>query len=218
FVVIMIHSGVHSSVHLDRRNAIRRTWGNGRRSTNDTGSKVDSLSFKLVFLLGKSYDKVLDEKIATEAKLYNDIVVGDFHDNYTNLIIKVYMGFKWIQENMNSKFVIKADDDLYLYLPRLTHRLAKAERFFGGYVMTNAQVYRDVNNKHGISKPFFGEDVYPPYCGGPFYVFTSNLLPDFIRLTYHFKPFHIEDAYMGILLRHMGIRPVFIPGFLLNDW
>ncbi|XP_032231148.2 uncharacterized protein LOC116614347 [Nematostella vectensis] len=219
FVVIMIHSGVHSSVHLDRRNAIRRTWGNGRRSTNDTGSKVDSLSFKLVFLLGKSYDKVLDDKIATEAKLYNDIVVGDFHDNYTNLIIKVYMGFKWIQENMNSKFVIKADDDLYLYLPRLTHRLAKAgPRFFGGLVWKDAPVFRSITNKHAISMMYYSEKRYPPYCGGGFYAFTKNLLPDFIRLTTRFRPFHVEDAYLGILLRHINVRPSPMYGVMLGDW
>ncbi|XP_032231149.1 N-acetyllactosaminide beta-1,3-N-acetylglucosaminyltransferase 3 [Nematostella vectensis] len=228
YLLILINSAVHSSTNKDRRNAIRKTWANKRVQTDGFGLgakhgfpfKVPvGRSFRLVFLLGRSYNETIDKEIEAESQQHNDLVVGDFPDNYVNLIIKVYMGFKWARENVKSRFILKGDDDTYIYLPRLTNILQSVpERFFGGYVMTNAQVYRDVNNKHGISKPFFGEDVYPPYCGGPFYVFTSNLLPDFIRLTYHFKPFHIEDAYMGILLRHMGIRPVFIPGFLLNDW
>lgn len=229
FLLVLVNSATAKEPNFDRRQTIRKTWGNVKTlsgipsysSSVKHGFPFKAIinhSFRLVFLLGTSDNETLNEEIEEEARTYNDMVIGNFHDVYNNLIIKVYMGFKWA-ENIKTKFILKGDDDTYISLPRLMIVLNQAPaRFFGGYVMTNAAVFRDVSNKHAISKMYFNEDFYPPYCGGPFYIFTHNLIPQFLSLTEKFKPFHVEDAYLGILLREMGVRPLFMPGFLLSNW
>lgn len=229
FLLVLVNSGTSKEPNAERRQGIRKTWGNAKTMSGIPSysssvkhgfpfKAIINHSFRLVFLLGKSDNETLNAEIEEEARIYNDIVIGNFQDVYNNLIIKVYMGFKWA-ENIKTKFILKGDDDTYISLPRLMMVLNQAPaRFFGGYVMTNAMVFREVSNKHAISKLYFSEDYYPPYCGGPFYIFTHNLIPQFLSLTEKFRPFHIEDAYLGILLREMGLRPLFMPGFLLSNW
>ncbi|XP_031554698.1 uncharacterized protein LOC116291652 [Actinia tenebrosa] len=229
FLLVLVSSATAKEPNAERRQAIRKTWGNMKTSLGILSysssvkhgfpfKAIVNHSFRLVFLLGKSDNQTLNEEIEEEARTYNDMVVGNFPDVYNNLIIKVYMGFKWA-ENIKTKFILKGDDDTYVCLPRLMMVLNQAPaRFFGGYVMANAVVFREVSNKHAISKMYFSEDYYPPYCGGPFYIFTHNLIPQFLSLTDKFRPFHVEDAYLGILLREMGVQPLFMPGFLLNNW
>ena len=51
------------------------------------------VKWKLVFVLGKAGPGTDDDKLnAEEAKRYNDILIGDIHDNYINNIIKFTWG------------------------------------------------------------------------------------------------------------------------------
>ncbi|EDO35378.1 predicted protein, partial [Nematostella vectensis] len=202
FLVIMVHSGVHSPVHRHRRDAIRQTYAN---ETYSQGNRL--LLYKVIFVLGFSEDDTINNGTAHEALENNDLIIGDFKDNYINLIIKVFMGFKWIHENLRTQFVAKCDDDFYLNVPRILDSLLTTphhQRFFAGRVWWKAYVLRDIKSKHAISKRYYDKKFYPPYCDG-FYVFTTNLLPHFINLTSKYRPFHVEDAYLGILLKHMGV-------------
>lgn len=228
FLLILINSGTTRNPNRERRKAIRKTWANMEQSRIPSYSSfvnhgfpfktVVTRNFKLVFLLGKSSEKTLDEEIEQEAEANNDIVIGNFEDTYTNLIVKVFMGLKWA-ENLNCKYVLKGDDDTYVYLPRLMGILERVpDPFFGGYVVNNGYVFRNPEDKHSISKMYYKDPFYPPYCEGAFYVFSHSLIPDFLRLTKTFKPFHVEDAYLGILLREMGVRPLFMPGFHISNW
>ena len=80
---------------------------------------------KLVFIIGTSKSnnkttlKMMENKLKMEFNLYNDIVQGDFVDEYRNLTLKCLYALKWISIYCNSSswpidFIVKTDDDVVL--------------------------------------------------------------------------------------------------------
>ncbi|CAG0897075.1 unnamed protein product [Darwinula stevensoni] len=93
--------------HLERRAAIRYTWGFEKRF-----SDVD---IRRVFLVGKGSDAKVQRGIDAENAEHGDIVQADFADTYYNNTIKTMMGVKWAA-NYCSKAMFYAivDDDVYI--------------------------------------------------------------------------------------------------------
>lgn len=204
--------------------AIRTTWGNPNSSSVDRYVKR---TWRLFFVLGKSANSIWQTENHRESQRFNDILIGDFDENYKNIIIKTFMGHLWAFATFSCQYVLKTDDDVYVRVPRLAHWLTKAgqpQRFYGGYLNKGFPVLRDSRSKWFISKQEYNESVYPPYCPGAFHVLSSDILPDLFNYTQYNKPFFIDDAYIGVAASDLGIKAVDIPGFRLRvpmndaDW
>ena len=207
FLLVLITSGVRSS-YVTRRNRVRDTWGN---EVNHPASK----DWKRVFLLGRTQTT----EILQEAAVFNDILVLNMTDNYDNLVIKVFSGLLWSVIHINPRFILKADDDVYVRIPHLISWLENyaSDKLYGGHVIPDgARVNRSVTWKNRVLKDCLAEDVFPPYCSGPFYVISSNILPSVFESVRKWTAFPAEDAYLGILARENGIKPVSITGFELR--
>ena len=208
FLLVLIPSGVENS-HRTRRNAVRNTWGN---EVNHQASRV----WKCVFVLGKTPDSLLENEINQESTMFNDILVLDMTDNYDNLVIKSYSGLLWGLVHVNPRFILKADDDVYVRIPYLVSWLEyyATDRFYGGHVIPGgADVQRSSNMKNRVARDCMMEDHYAPYCSGPFYVVSSDALPLILESMHKLTAIPVEDAYMGLLARESGLKPVDIPGF-----
>lgn len=47
-------------------------------------------------------------QVATEAKQYNDLIVGEFNDTYRNLTLKTLTGLSWVSQHcLHTSFVVK---------------------------------------------------------------------------------------------------------------
>ena len=207
FLLVLITSGVKTS-YVTRRSRVRNTWGN---EVNHPASK----DWKRVFLLGRTQTT----EIQQEALVFNDILVLNMTDNYDNLVIKVFSGFLWSIIHINPRFILKADDDVYVRIPYLISWLENygSDKLYGGHVIPDgARVNRSITWKNRVLKDCLSEDVYPPYCSGPFYVISSNILPLVFENVRKWTAFPAEDAYLGILARESGIKPVSITGFYLR--
>lgn len=207
FILVLITSGVKAS-YVTRRNRVRDTWGN---EANHPASK----DWKRVFLLGRTQTTEIQE----EAAVFNDILVLDMTDNYDNLVIKVFSGMLWSIVYINPRFILKADDDVYVRIPYLISWLENygSDNLYGGHVIPDgARVNRSVTWKNQVLKDCLAEDVFPPYCSGPFYVISAKILPEVFESVRKWTAFPAEDAYLGILARENGIKPVSISGFELR--
>ena len=207
FLLVLITSGVQTS-YVTRRNRVRDTWG-------DEANHPASKDWKRIFLLGRTQAI----EIQQEAAVYNDILVLNMTDNYDNLVIKVFSGLLWSIIHMNPRFILKADDDVYVRIPYLITWLENygSEKLYGGHVIPDgARVNRSVTWKNRVLKDCLAEDVYPAYCSGPFYVISSNILPSVFESVRKWTAFPAEDAYLGILARENGIKPVSLTGFELR--
>lgn len=67
-----------------------------------------------------------DEDKQPEIEEFQDMVVGNFQDSYTNLKRKLLMGLRGtIRLCSGVKYVLKADDDFYVQIPRLVNMMIK---------------------------------------------------------------------------------------------
>ena len=95
-----------AATHFERRKTIRKTWGFERRFAD--------VPVRTVFLVGLG-SKDTNEKLQSEYDEYQDIVQGDFIDDYYNNTIKTLFGLKWAKHHCsNARFYMFVDDDYYV--------------------------------------------------------------------------------------------------------
>lgn len=115
--IIMVPS---TPKNLYSRNTIRETWGNV--------TDLTAIQSQLVFVLGLTKDKMVQQSIVEESNRYNDVVQLDIHDGYYNLSVKTLGILTWVKDHCSSpKYIAKIDEDNLVYLGRI---LTALNRFY----------------------------------------------------------------------------------------
>ncbi|EDO48262.1 predicted protein [Nematostella vectensis] len=190
-----------------RRDLIRSTWG-------DANNTDITVRWKLVFNLGQSSSNEINSQVVTEASLFNDVFMGEFTDTYMNLVLKVFAAFSWANK-IDCDYILKADEDVYINLPQLVTWLKRPgvpDSLYGGALAKNTGVYRYPWHKHFISYKTYKSDKLHTYCRGPFYILSHNVLSSIIQREVFRDVFPIEDAYVGLLVKRLGVEPLQLPG------
>ncbi|EDO45482.1 predicted protein, partial [Nematostella vectensis] len=177
-------------------------------------SNYRDLNIYCLFSVGFSGDVELDQRMENESFEYGDILRVDQKESYKNLVGKVQDSFKWALR-VQPKYILKADDDVYVNFPRLLnwlHEPSIPEKLYAGFVHHRAFIHRNPSSKWYVSKKDFPEKYFPNYCAGPFYIFSGNILKD-VHMESLKKPrFQVEDAYFGWLARSVGVTPLDMGG------
>ena len=217
FLLVLITSGV-GKLYSERRNSVRNTWG-------DKSIKSGQRNWERVFVIGKALSAEQSEEIRQEAAFFEDILVLDMTDSYKNLVIKILSELLWSLIHVNPRFILKADDDVYVHVPGLLSWLDNyannnyannnyaGDKLYGGFVIGDGEVRRGEKRKNRVARDCLAKDFYPPYCTGAFYVLSTDILPSLFKAVERRPAFPVEDAYMGILAQEIGLQPVDIPGF-----
>lgn len=204
YLIILVTS---APSHFENREAIRVTWANRVSLRVRRQPFGGALDWKIVFLLGKTTNASINALVQQEAAEFDDILLGEFQDSYENLVIKTMMGLSWASR-INCTHVLKADDDVYVHIPRLVTWLRQPSlpfRLYAGYASIKVGVVRQETSRFFVDWETYPEPYYPPYSIGPFYLLSRNILPALVNLTNYIKPIVIEDAYIGILTQTLGI-------------
>ena len=104
-MVIFVYTCPHDST---LRQHVRNTWGN---------KTVLEKYFKTIvmFPLGLSDNKIVNQNIRSEGKLHGDILQGNFVDTYHNLSYKAVMTIRWTARYcQHIKFLLKVDIDIFV--------------------------------------------------------------------------------------------------------
>ena len=212
FLLVLITSGV-GKLYTERRNSVRNTWG-------DKSIKSGQRNWERVFVIGKALSAEHSEEIRQEAAFFEDILVLNMTDSYKNLVIKILSELLWSLIHVNPRFILKADDDVYVHVPGLLSWLDNyannnyaGDKLYGGFVIGDGEVRRGEKRKNRVARDCLAKDFYPPYCTGAFYVLSTDILPSLFKAVERRPAFPVEDAYMGILAQEIGVQPVDIPGF-----
>ncbi|KAM4749176.1 beta-1,3-galactosyltransferase 1-like [Rhinophrynus dorsalis] len=216
FLVIMV---LGESNDIGTRIAIRETWGNE--------SNYDNVEVVTIFLVGLSpirTDKVQD-MIIEENDIYGDIVQQDFIDIYPNVTLKTLMGMEWVIKFCpNVSYVMKIDNDVFLNVDYLVHHLLRPgtpvrKNYFTGDVVYNTGPIRDNRFKWYVPEEVYPNNTYPPYCGGPGYVFSADMARKIYDVAQVTRVINIEDAFMGICLYELKMSPTNPPdGLFHGSW
>lgn len=184
--------------NFERRQAIRKTWGRNQNSD------------KIVFLLGRSLNTTLEEKVGEEFKLHNDIIQEDFLDTYYNLTIKsIFMLKQFVEFYVNARFLLKADDDVVVELDNLSDfilGLKKKENILIGYRYDGVRPERDVKMKWFASYDSYPFGVYPSYLSGFCYFMDRVVAEKLFYFAQETGFFHLEDVFItGFVAERAGV-------------
>lgn len=200
--------------HFDRRQAIRESWGRAGVLGNQTVATV--------FLLGSTlpmdhFPQMID-MLGHEAELHNDVLQWDYRDTFFNLTLKEVLFLEWFSQKCpHARYVLQGDDDVFINTFQIIDYLnglsgIKAKDLFVGDVISHAGPHRDHKLKYFIPKNVF-DGVYPPYAGGGGYLFSGQLALHLYNVSRQVLLYPIDDVYMGMCLRKLGLAPEKHSGF-----
>ena len=219
FVVILVNSGAKGDKFRKRREAIRQTWGNQsnceqRKALGD--ERLKDLRWLLVFVVGKAGPGTNDDELnKAEARQHNDMLIGNITDDYINNVVKFYMGQVWASR-FDIKYTMKTDDDVYVRIPRVLEYLVNAKfprPFYGGMTYPKIRVNREIGGKWTVSWKYYGETHFPRFNPGAFFILSSDLLYKLFNYVHTRKPFHTDDAYVGVAMRDFKVNTTRINSF-----
>ncbi|XP_035494504.2 beta-1,3-galactosyltransferase 2-like [Scophthalmus maximus] len=208
FLVLMVPV---APSNVGARDAIRQTWGN---SSIVRGEVVLTL-----FMLGLSGGDGVEqqqEKLKQENLQHYDLIQSDFMDTYINLTIKTMVIMDWLATRcQTAAYAMKIDSDMFLNIDNLVTMLQMPvipkENYLTGMLMWDRPVVRSKDSKWYVSEELYPEPLYPTYTLGMGYVFSNDLPEKFVAVSKSTKPFHIEDAYIGMCMKKLGLAPTSAP-------
>lgn len=189
-VVVSVASG-----NFKQRQTVRETWGSIAKTNNE---------IKLVFMLGSAANDGIQEKINSESDTYHDIIQEDFVDSYRNLSLKSVALLKWSFTYCSSaKYVLKADDDMFVNLNYLVNVLKhrKLNNTVIGMKITGARPIQNKNSKWYTPSEMFNGTVYPPYCSGTSYVISGESVKKLYIASLNVPYFWLEDVFITGICR-----------------
>ena len=217
FMIILVNSGAKGEEFRKRREAIRETWGS--HINCEYLRLMKDLRWLLVYVVGKAGPGTNDdESNKAEARQHNDMLIGNITDNYINNVVKFFMGQVWASR-FNIKYTFKTDDDVYVRIPRVLEYLVNAKfprPFYGGNTYPVTRVNREIGGKWTVSWKYFGEVDFPRFNLGAFFILSSDLLNRLFNYANIRKPFHTDDAYVGIAMRDFGVNITTIFSFAVR--
>lgn len=203
--------------NFERRQAVRETWGR-------EGKYPGALRVHTVFLLGTSPqdDPDLGPLLSFEARHYGDILQWDFHESLLNLTLKMNMFLQWtLKYCPHVAFVFSGDDDVFVNTPALLSYLqslepAKASQLYVGHIISTANPLRDPKSKYYIPLSFY-DGPYPAYAGGGGFLISGALLQTLYSVSHVIPFFPIDDVYIGMCFKAVGVSPEAHAGFQTFD-
>lgn len=167
---------------------------------------------KLVFLIGAVDDAGLQENIAKEAEEFGDILQLGLMDGYVNLPYKTIAGFIWAAGTYSPRYLLKADDDIFVDPTRLVDIMEA--KFPADSIPSTDTIHcvlfrnfrperrtDGVNKKWSVSAEIYPRTKYPPYCNGWLYVLDVTLAKK-IAIAATETPYHfVDDIYVTGLAR-----------------
>lgn len=207
-MVILIHSSMEKQSFRDQIRKYTKPW---------------LTRWKVLFVVGISENSDMNRNVRHEYSQHNDILQGDFIDTYRNLTLKHIFGMSCaVKHCSNVRFVLKADDDIFVnyylledYLDTINvHSLEYSiicNKFLNGVAI------REEASKWYVSPNEFTSKYYPPYCSGWGYLTSINTFRILLTQVENKPFFWIDDVYVTGILRQQSIQISLIDvGHLFN--
>jgi len=181
----------------EARKALRRTYLSGLK-----GKPVN-----YVFVIGRSENYNIEQRVIGESSYFGDILKFDFIDSYENLTIKSISSLQWASRScQQARYVMKLDDDVWVNTNALLTAAKSSSfiKYIGGYCYSGAVPVREVKHKHFIAKEEYPGETFPPYCNGPSYIMTRQTVLNIGIIASYVPYVHIEDVFIGICLKRLN--------------
>ena len=174
----------------DSRQLIRDTWFKGFKSSQDVA---------LRFIAGtKQMDSAQRVELTKENETFGDIIFVDIKEDYAALTNKTLALINWAHHHVKFSYLMKCDDDTYVFVERMIVELRKrptTTKLYYGNINVNVQPIHG-NEKWADNKWSLG-NMYLPYALGGGYILSHDLVAilseDSPHLMWHLN----EDTAIG---------------------
>ena len=201
FLVVLVITGPK---YFERRTTIRETWMSDERK-----------DVILLFSIGTA--GLGREEISTleyENNQHNDLLLlKNFQDSYFNLTAKVVESFKWVDKNVKTEFIFKADDDTFARMDIIYDELRGKEgtkRLYWGFFDGRARVKQ---SGQWAEKRWHLCDTYLPHARGGGYILSADLVHYIAKNSKYLQMFNSEDVSVGAWLGPLEVTRVHDPRF-----
>ncbi|KAJ8374289.1 hypothetical protein SKAU_G00048690 [Synaphobranchus kaupii] len=202
-----------SPENVERRQAIRSTWGNETWIRRELGVEV-----RMVFALGVHPDPreraAVQWDVLREDGRYGDMVQQDFVDSFHNLTAKLLLQLGWAHAHCgHARFLMSADDDVFVHMPNLVRYLQGVARagvrdFWVGRVHRGAPPVRRKDSKYYMPYDMYPWASYPDYTAGAGYVVSGDVAEKLYQASAILNStLYIDDVFMGICAEVAGVSP-----------
>nr|XP_046228587.1 beta-1,3-galactosyltransferase 1-like isoform X2 [Scatophagus argus] len=204
FLVLMVPV---APANRKARDAIRKTWGSEKMVLDQL---VETLF--VVGLPGGADAGEQQEKLKQENLHHHDLIQSNFQDSYHNLTIKTMIILEWLAVRcLKASYVMKIDSDMFLHVSNLVKLLldpnTPKQNYMTGLVWWHSPVLRNPFSKFYMPRDVVAEEEYPPYPLGMSYVISYDLSVKILVVSSQIKPLYIEDVYLGMCLKRLGVSP-----------
>ncbi|KAM6113512.1 N-acetyllactosaminide beta-1,3-N-acetylglucosaminyltransferase 3 [Phoenicopterus ruber ruber] len=206
FLLLAIKS---SPVNYERREVIRKTWGQER---NFKGAVI-----RRVFLVGvapSAWDaKKLNRLLRLEQREHGDVLQWDFRDTFFNLTLKQVLFHAWLEEHCPGvRFIFNGDDDVFVNTDNVVRfamatQGAREQHLMVGQLLVRTGPIRLQHSKYFVPTQLLASEQYPPYCGGGGIIMSGFTARVIARESHSIKLFPIDDVYLGMCLEKAGLLP-----------
>ncbi|BHF80614.1 hypothetical protein SprV_0702374200 [Sparganum proliferum] len=188
----------------------------------------DGLNISLPGRAGESLEKMRYEgpevlrKLAEEARVNGDLLLGDYEDTYYNLSLKLFHTFQWASRFCRPHFTsqqrppvfILLDDDYAFNATILKTELmalsdTQIRRVTWGMLQSRSPVYRPLVSpgfeKWILSKRQMPWPYFAPYGSGAFLVIGADILQEIALAMYFTLQFPVDDAWLGMVMTKLDV-------------
>ncbi|XP_049814041.1 beta-1,3-galactosyltransferase 5 [Schistocerca nitens] len=213
-LLVLVHSAPDNA---EKRATIRATWGGAAARAG--------ADFRVLFLLGDVGGGARQARLDAENRRHGDLVQGNFRDSYRNMTYKHVMALKWAAYHCpGARYLLKADDDVFVNAPALLSFLARALSPWGARRLIlcapfpYAYVKRSWRSKWRVSPLEYPGRVYPAYCAGWAVLYS----PDVVFLLYEQAQagpyFWIDDVHVtGTLAARANLTHTPLGSLVLSE-
>ena len=171
---------------------IRETWYRGFRDNDDV---------MLRFMMGmNSLDQSEIRELREENSTHGDIVLlYDITEDVRALTNKTISLIKWATDNVEFTYMMKCDDDTYVYVDNVISELKKrltSTRLYYGVMAIDTKPILDPDNKWRDTTWNLSA-VYLPYARGGGYILSADLVLLLAKHSHHLKWHLNEDVSVG---------------------
>lgn len=213
FLLLFVKS---SPENYEQRQVIRETWGNESFTQTELGVQI-----VVLFSLGIHHDPHeqanMQASLLQEDQEHQDLIQQGFLDTFHNLTRKLILQLQWAHEYCPwAYFFMSADDDVFVHMPNLIQYLRQLQGMpskiprdlWVGHVYRGSPPVRSKGSKYYVPPDIYPWVSYPDYTAGAGYVVSGNVAAKIYHATLMLNSsFHIDDVFMGICAKAMGIAP-----------
>ena len=195
YLILIIVLSTCTKKGKDNRDAIRDTWAQYGRN------KVPPILVKFcIGSLGLSPSDIAG--LAAEDQVHGDLLLlTNLHDTYSNLTRKVLYSFVWAEHNIHFSFLMKTDDDTFVYVDALhkeAYRLYQdgVGMLYWGHFNWQASPITAPNHKWAEHNWFLC-NRYFPYAYGNGYIISADLIHLIAIMADYLQLYNSEDVSVG---------------------